>query len=116
MQKIMPTATETPKAMTTEEEVTMVFHSAVRAMSQARKKPKAMPKSPPPKEMRTDSVRNWRTISKRRAPMEGGRPDSGGGLLPGGGAVRERPVAAARGAESTNRTPTLQQTVTSRCQ
>ena len=31
----------------------MVFHSAVRAMSQARKKPKAMPRSPPPTEMRT---------------------------------------------------------------
>src|SRR5260370_34967378 len=72
MPKIMPTATETPKAMTTEEEVTMVFHSAVRAMSQARKKPKAMPKSPPPTEMRTDSVRNWRTISKRRGPGGGG--------------------------------------------
>ena len=43
MPKITPTATETPKAMTTEAVVTMVFHSAVRAISQARKKPKAMP-------------------------------------------------------------------------
>ena len=69
-------ATETPKAMTTEVVVTMVFHSAVRAISQARKKPKAMPRRPPATEMRTHSVRNWRTISKRRAPMERRMPIS----------------------------------------
>src|ERR1019366_7178869 len=76
MPKMTPTATETPKATTTEEVVTIVFHSAVRAMSQARKKPKPMPKSPPPTDIRTLSVRNWRTISKRRAPMERRMPIS----------------------------------------
>src|ERR1035437_4733295 len=34
----LASATETPKAMTTEDVVTMVFHSAVRAINQARKK------------------------------------------------------------------------------
>src|ERR1017187_7790893 len=86
MPKIMPTATETPKAMITEEEVTMVFHSAVRAINQARKKPKAMPKSPPPTEMRTLSVRNWRTISKRRGAVGRRGAVFRGGALTGGGA------------------------------
>ena len=71
-----PTKTETPKAITTDAVVTMVFHSAVRAISQARKKPNAMPSRPPPTEISTDSVRNWRTISKRRAPIDRRMPIS----------------------------------------
>ncbi len=43
----MPTATDTPKAITTEAVVTIVFHSAVRAISHARKKPKPIPGWPP---------------------------------------------------------------------
>ncbi len=54
MPNTTPTNTDTPKAMTTEAVVTMVFHSAVRAMSQARKKPKAIPRRPPPTEISTD--------------------------------------------------------------
>jgi hypothetical protein len=45
MPKITPTATDTPKAIRTEAVVTMVFHSAVREISQARKKPKPIPKT-----------------------------------------------------------------------
>jgi hypothetical protein len=69
MPKTMPTATETPKAMITEMGVTMVCHWAVLAISQERKKPKATPSRPPAVEISTDSVRNWRIISARRAPV-----------------------------------------------
>src|SRR5262249_41997224 len=54
----MPTATETPKATTTDAVVTIVFHSAVCAISHARKHPNATPSTPPPTEIRIDSVRN----------------------------------------------------------
>jgi hypothetical protein len=48
MPKMMPTATDTPKAMATDSGVTMVLHSAVREISQARKNPQPMPSRPPP--------------------------------------------------------------------
>ena len=41
---------------------------AVRAMSHERQKPKPMPATPPATEISTDSVRNCRTMSLRRAP------------------------------------------------
>jgi hypothetical protein len=41
---VAPTSTEIPKALTTDAVVTIVFHSAVRAMSQARKIQKPIPK------------------------------------------------------------------------
>jgi len=37
MPKITPTATDTPNAIAMDDEVTMVFHSAVRAISQESK-------------------------------------------------------------------------------
>src|SRR5437867_456186 len=46
----------------------MVFHSAARAIAHERKYPNAMPSTPPPTEMSTDSVRNWRTMSFRLEP------------------------------------------------
>src|SRR5262249_24863403 len=53
-----PTVTGTPKATTTDAVVTIVFHSAVCAINHARKKPNATPSTPPPTEIRIDSVRN----------------------------------------------------------
>ncbi len=70
MPNTTPTATETPNAIPIEAGVTIVFHSAARAINHDRKYPNAMPTTPPPIEIRMDSKRNCRTMSPRRAPID----------------------------------------------
>src|SRR5439155_418149 len=69
MPKIRPTEIETRNAKRIELMVTMVDHPASHAMTFDITKPRKTPSRPPVKEISVASMTNWRTMSRRLAPM-----------------------------------------------
>ncbi len=81
-------------------EATMVFHSAERAIVQEMKKPAPAPMKPPPDEMSTLPVRNWRRMSLRRAPVARRMPIPRVRSINSGDGDREVLGVAVRGIEN----------------
>src|SRR5438093_4522278 len=69
MPKIKPIEMETRNAKRIELTVTMVDHPASHAMTLDITKPRRTPRRPPVKEISVASITNWRTMSRRLAPM-----------------------------------------------